>query len=247
MKQQGQPHLSNNREFMARSMTARDITAATDAWRVMRMQSEIVTGFETLSTLGPAVAIFGSARFAPEHPASEAARTTARLVAEAGLSVITGGGPGIMEAANRGAQEGGGTSAACNIELPMEEKPNLYQDVSVHFRYFFVRKLMLVRYANAFVIFPGGFGTLDELFEIVTLVQCGKVNELPIVLYDSSYWGGLVEWIKASLVKEGCIHDHELSLFRIVDTPEEAAQAVIQPLAEAKMIPQFDGDTTVAG
>lgn len=239
MEQQGLSHLSNHQ---MKQTNTRSTSPASDAWRVLRMQSEIVGGFEALATLGPTVAIFGSARFTPEHPASEAARTTARLVAEAGLSVITGGGPGIMEAGNRGAQEGGGISAACNIELPMEEKPNLFQDISLHFRYFFVRKLMLVRYANAFIIFPGGYGTLDEFYEVLTLVQCGKVEEMPIVLYDSEFWNPMVKWMEKTLLGEGCISPHELELFRVVDTPEDAAQAVIQPLTEAKILPRFDDD-----
>lgn len=239
MEEQGLSHLTNRSIIQN---TARRSSPAADAWRVLRMQSEIVGGFEALANLGPTVAIFGSARFTPDHPTSIAARTTARLVAEAGLSVITGGGPGIMEAGNRGAQEGGGISAACNIELPMEERPNDYQDISLHFRYFFVRKLMLVRYANAFIIFPGGYGTLDELFEVLTLVQCGKVEEMPIVLYDSEFWNPLVNWMKKTLIGEGCISPHEIELFRVVDTPEDAAQSVIQPLTEAKLLPRLSDE-----
>ncbi len=239
MEEQGLSHLTNRSVLKNH---ARRSSPEKDAWRVLRMQSEIVGGFEALANLGPTVAIFGSARFPQDHPAAIAARTTARLLAEAGLSVITGGGPGIMEAGNRGAQEGGGISAACNIELPMEERPNDYQDISLHFRYFFVRKLMLVRYANAFIIFPGGYGTLDEFFEVLTLVQCGKVEEMPIVLYDSKFWHPLVKWMEQTLIGEGCISPHEINLFQVVDTPEEAAQTVIQRLTEAKILPRLSDE-----
>lgn len=214
---------SSDRELLAPPSEASAFKRS-DTWRVLRIQGEIVHGFESLADLGPAVTLFGSARLPQDHPHCVGARHTAKLLAEAGLSVITGGGPGVMEAANRGAKEGGGLSVACNISLPMEQGPNPYQDISLNFRYFFVRKLMLVKYAHAFVIFPGGYGTLDELFEVLTLVQTGKVVEFPVVLYGRTYWEGLVDWLHEQVLAAGCIRGDELRLFKVVDAPEEAAK-----------------------
>src|SRR5437660_3274687 len=168
----------------------------TDPWRVFRIMSEFVEGFDALSHIPPAVAIFGSARAKAEDPSYVAAVETARLLAKAGFGIITGGGPGIMEAANKGAQEGGNISIGCNIELPFEQKPNPYLDISLDFRYFFVRKTMFVKYSEAFVIFPGGFGTMDELFEPLPPIQTKKVNHSPFILYTSNYWGGLTPGIR---------------------------------------------------
>lgn len=207
-----------------------------DPWRVLRIQSEFVEGFGALAEVGPAISVFGSARIAPGDPAYAQGEEIGRRLVRAGYAVITGGGPGIMEAANRGAKEGGGLSAACNIALPMEQGPNPYQDISLNFRYFFVRKLMLVKYAHAFIIFPGGYGTLDELFEVLTLVQTGKVTEFPVVLYGSEYWDGLLQWLNGTMVPAGCLRSDELRLFKVVDTPEEAAAAVIEPLVEAGVV-----------
>src|SRR5437667_4382463 len=162
----------------------------TDPWRVFRIMSEFVEGFDELSHIPPSVAIFGSARTKPEDPPYQAAVATVRLLAKAGFGVITGGGPGIMEAGNKGAQEGNNCSIGCNMELPLEQGPNPYLDISLDFRYFFVRKTMFVKYAEAFIIFPGGFGTMDELFEALTLIQTKKVSHFPVILYDSKYWGG---------------------------------------------------------
>ena len=168
----------------------------TDPWRVLRIQGEFVHGFNALAEVGAGVAVFGSARLAPDHPDCVAARELGRKLAEAGFAVITGGGPGIMAAANHGAREAGGQSIGLNIELPFEQAPNPYANLSINFRYFFIRKTMFVKYADGFAIFPGGFGTLDELFEALTLVQTRKINRFPIVLYGTAYWQGLLDWVK---------------------------------------------------
>ncbi|HYU74528.1 MAG TPA: TIGR00730 family Rossman fold protein [Ktedonobacteraceae bacterium] len=204
----------------------------TDPWRVFRIMSEFVEGFDTLSHIPPAVAVFGSARVKPEDPAYAAAVETARLLAKAGFGIITGGGPGIMEAANKGAQEGGNISIGCNIELPFEQKPNPYLDISLDFRYFFVRKTMFVKYAEAFVIFPGGFGTMDELFEALTLIQTKKVNHFPVILYDSRYWGGLIAWIRDCMLTSEKIFPEDAGLLRLSDDPQEICKIVIEAYQE---------------
>ncbi|HET6760774.1 MAG TPA: TIGR00730 family Rossman fold protein, partial [Gemmatimonadaceae bacterium] len=175
----------------------------TDPWRVMRIMGEFIEGFDTLASVDRAVTIFGSARIGPDDPHYDAAMETARLLAEAGFAVITGAGPGIMEAGNKGARIGGGRSIGCNIELPVEQGSNPYVDTLVHFRYFFVRKTMFIKYSVAFVIFPGGFGTLDELFEALTLIQTGKVRNFPVVLFGSDSWRGLLDWLRDPMVAEG--------------------------------------------
>jgi uncharacterized protein (TIGR00730 family) len=205
---------------------ARDFTSS-DPWRVFRIMGEFVEGFDALARLGPAVTIFGSARIPAGHPQYEAARGTARLLAEAGYGVITGGGPGIMEAANRGAKEAGGPSIGCNIELPFEQGTNPYVDLAINFRYFFVRKTMFVKYAEAFIIFPGGFGTLDELFEALTLIQTGKVRNFPVVLIGSDYWRGMLEWIRNTMLAEGKISSEDLQLLVVTDSPEEAVRIIM--------------------
>ncbi len=200
----------------------------TDPWRVFRIMGEFVEGFDTLAGIGPAIAIFGSARTAPDNPTYAQARTTARLIAEAGFGVITGGGPGIMEAANRGAVEGGGRSIGCNIELPFEQGTNAFVRTSINFRYFFVRKTMFVKYSEGFVIFPGGFGTMDELFESLTLIQTGKVRDFPVVLFGSEYWRGLLDWLSNVMLPGGKISPDDLALLRITDSPEEAARILVE-------------------
>ena len=202
-----------------------------DPWRVLRIQSEFVNGFDTLAGLGPAVTIFGSARTPEEAPIYQAAVETARLLAQEGLAIITGGGPGIMEAANRGAQLGDGLSVGFAIELPFEEAANPYVDVGITFCYFFVRKTMFVKYAQAFVIFPGGFGTMDELFEALTLIQTGKIHDFPVILYGSDYWGGLVEWLQATMLERGNISSEDLELLVVVNTPEEARDYLKEKMA----------------
>jgi uncharacterized protein (TIGR00730 family) len=197
----------------------------TDTWRVMRIASEFVEGFDTLADVAPAVTIFGSARTAPHDPNYAAARRTATLLARAGFSIITGGGPGIMEAANRGAREGKGRSIGCNIELPFEQIVNPWVDTAINFRYFFVRKTMFIKYSLAFVIFPGGFGTLDELFEALTLIQTGKISHFPVVLFGAAYWRGLVDWLRAS-AHSGRISPADLELLHITDDPDDIVAAV---------------------
>ena len=197
-----------------------------DPWRSLRILSEFVEGFDALATVGPAVSVFGSARVGPNHRQYKSARQLGRLLAEAGYAVITGGGPGIMEAANRGCHEAGGLSVGCNIELPMEQDLNPYVDLGVQFRYFFVRKTMFVKYADAFVIYPGGFGTLDELFEALTLIQTKRIRDFPVILIGSDYWAGMLDWIKGTLLKEAAIAPADVGLLRITDDEEEACRIV---------------------
>jgi len=201
-----------------------------EAWRVFRIQSELIDGIETLNQLGRAVSIFGSARLDESSPYYTAAVDVAATLSKRGVAVITGGGPGIMEGANRGCFANAGQSVGLNIELPDEQHANAYQDVSLGFRYFFVRKLMFVKYALAYVIFPGGFGTMDELFESLTLAQTGKIRQFPIVLYGSDYWTGLVAWMRETILVNGCIDEPDLSLFHIVDRVEDAVEPVLRHL-----------------
>jgi uncharacterized protein (TIGR00730 family) len=207
---------------------ARHDFTRSDPWRVFRIMGEFVEGFDTLARIGPAVTIFGSARVPPDHPQYELARETARLLGEAGFGIITGGGPGIMEAANRGARDAGVQSIGCNIELPFEQGTNAWVDVAIDFRYFFVRKTMFVKYAEAFVIFPGGFGTLDELFEALTLIQTGKVRNFPVILVGSDYWDGLLRWIRERLLAEGKLSPGDLDLLVVTDAPAEVVRAVME-------------------
>ena len=198
----------------------------TDPWRVFRIMGEFVEGFDELATLSRGIAIFGSARTKPDDPDYQAAQETGALLAAQGFAVITGGGPGIMEAANRGAFEAGGLSIGCNIELPFEQKANPYQTLSLTFKYFFVRKMMFVKYSLAFVIFPGGFGTFDELFEALTLIQTKKIRNFPIVLFGSHYWSGMLDWIRAVVLPGGKISDHDMDIFHITDSPAEVVEIV---------------------
>jgi hypothetical protein len=199
----------------------------TDPWRVLRIQSEFVYGINSLSELGAAISIFGSARTPESSPWYAQARELGKALVEAGFGVITGGGPGIMEAANRGAMDGKGVSVGLNIELPFEQKGNPYTTISVNFRYFFVRKTLFVKYSNGFVIFPGGFGTLDELFEALTLVQTKKIKRFPIVLFGSSYWKGMLEWIEGTLLSEKMISPEDLNLLMVTDSVEEARDILV--------------------
>ncbi|HZL36113.1 MAG TPA: TIGR00730 family Rossman fold protein [Tepidisphaeraceae bacterium] len=203
------------------------MSEADDTWRVFRIMAEFVEGFEALAPLGRAVTVFGSARTRPEDPMYKAAEKTGRLLAKAGFAVITGGGPGIMEAGNKGAFEAGGDSVGLNISLPSEQESNKYQQVSLDFHYFYARKVMFVKYASAFICFPGGYGTLDEFFETITLIQTLKADPLPVVLFGSRYWGGLVDWLRATLVGH-FVDGEDLDIFRIVDTPEQAVRVVKQ-------------------
>ena len=192
-----------------------------DTWRIFRIMAEFVEGFETLSKIPPAVAVFGSARVVPGSETYQKAEATAALLGENGYSIITGGGPGVMEAANKGASEAGATSVGLNIELPLEQKPNIYANKLLNFRYFFVRKVMFVKYSIAFVIMPGGFGTLDELFEAITLIQTRKIKPFPVILVGKEYWQGLLNWVGEALIKEKMIAVEDLDFLKMADTPEE--------------------------
>ncbi len=198
-----------------------------DPWRIMRIQAEFVEGFGALADAGPAVSIFGSARTTPDDPYYEMTADIARRLVEEDYAVITGGGPGVMEAGNKGAVEAGGTSIGLGIELPFEQGMNDYVDLGINFRYFFVRKMMFVKYSLGFIVMPGGYGTLDELFEALTLVQTHKVSSFPVVLVGSEFWGGLIEWIKTTLLNEGLISPGHEEIFTVVDTAEEAVQVVL--------------------
>ena len=198
----------------------------TDPWRVLRIQSEFVEGFGALAEVPRAVTVFGSARISPEHPDYAAGRAIGAALAEAGYAVITGGGPGAMEAVNRGASESGGFSIGLGIELPFEQGLNEWVDLGINFRYFFARKTMFVKYSQAFVCLPGGFGTLDELFEALTLVQTRKVTRFPIVLFGTQYWAGLIEWIRGSLLAEGKVSAPDLELIHVTDSVDEVIRLV---------------------
>ncbi|MBA2700322.1 MAG: TIGR00730 family Rossman fold protein [Chloroflexi bacterium] len=214
----------------------------TDPWRALRILSEFVEGFDALATVGPAVTVFGSARTKPDDPIYEQARLIGRKLAEAGYAVITGGGPGAMEAANRGCREGGGLSVGCNIELPHEQSINPYVDLGVEFRYFFARKTMFVKYADGFVILPGGFGTLDELFEALTLIQTGKVRHFPVVLVGSSYWQGLLDWISDTMLASGAVGAADLRLLQVTDEPDEVVRILKTYSAKADPPTPAEGD-----
>ena len=198
-----------------------------ESWRVFRIMGEFVEGFDELSDLGPCVSVFGSARLTQADPVYDRGVETVRLLGEAGYGIITGGGPGIMEAANRGAREAARPSVGCNIELPFEQGLNEFVDIGIDFRYFFVRKTMFVKYAEAFVIFPGGFGTLDELFEALTLIQTRKVRNFPVVMFGKEFWAGLMDWIRGKLLKEGKISKEDLDLIYLTDSPEEVVAHVV--------------------
>src|SRR5688572_20874458 len=198
----------------------------TDPWRVFRIMGEFVEGFDELATLNRGISIFGSARTKPDDPDYTAAQETAALLAADGFAVITGGGPGVMEAANKGAFEAGGLSIGCNIELPFEQRPNAYQTHSLTFKYFFVRKMMFVKYSLGFIIFPGGFGTFDELFEALTLIQTRKIRNFPIILFGSAYWTGLLNWLRDVVMAEGKISDIDFQMMQITDSPAEVVEIV---------------------
>jgi uncharacterized protein (TIGR00730 family) len=207
------------------SMTERqyliDEITIRDSWRLFRILSEFVEGFETLADVQPAVSIFGSTHVSPDNPFYEKALQVARLLAENGFNVITGGGPGVMEAANKGALEGGRKSIGLNIDLPAEQAPNAYTNIHLNFRYFFVRKVMFVKYAMAYIIFPGGFGTLDELSEAITLIQTKKIKPFPVILVDKAYWQGLIDWFKGSLLQVKHISPEDLEIIQVIDEPSE--------------------------
>ena len=208
-----------------------------EPWRIFRIMSEFVDGFESLSQVGPAVSIFGSARSMKRSDKGyRLAEEIAFRLANKGLAIITGGGPGIMEAANRGAKRAGGKSIGLNIEIPTEQKPNRYITTLLEFRYFFTRKVMFVKYASAFIILPGGFGTLDEFFEAVTLIQTGRSEAFPVILVGKKYWQGMVKWLNSTVLREGCVQARDLNLFSVVDTADEVMAIIDRsPLIKREM------------
>ncbi len=215
-------------EVLLRSPNPEDEYKTSDSWRVFRIMGEFVNGFDSLATITRGVSIFGSARTPESDPNYSAARETSKLLAEAGFEIITGGGPGIMEAANRGAFEAGKVSVGCNIELPFEQSANPYLTKSLTFKYFFVRKTVFIKYSNAYVIFPGGYGTMDELFEALTLIQTRKIRNFPVVLFGSQYWRGLLAWITSTMLNERNINSEDLGLIHLTDSPKEAVDFIVR-------------------
>ncbi|MEY2632303.1 MAG: hypothetical protein RIR00_957 [Pseudomonadota bacterium] len=211
--------------------------SARESWRVFGIMSEFVEATERLAPIRPAVSIFGSARTKPDSPYYQLTEKISRLLSDAGFAVISGGGPGIMEAANKGAFEGKSPSVGLNIQLPHEQKSNPYQDISQTFRHFFARKYMFVRFASAYVVMPGGFGTLDELLEALTLIQTGKSRNIPLILVCSEFWGGLVEWFRARLVSEGMINPEDMDLIRVIDEPEQVVDAIFKHYEKRSFAP----------
>jgi uncharacterized protein (TIGR00730 family) len=215
-------------EVLLRSPEPEDEYKTSDSWRVFRIMGEFVDGFDNLATVTRGVSIFGSARTNEDDEYYIAARETGSLLAQAGFEIITGGGPGIMEAANRGAFEAGKVSVGCNIELPFEQEPNPYLTKSLSFKYFFVRKTMFIKYSNAYIIFPGGFGTMDELFEALTLIQTRKIRNFPVVLFGSQYWRGLLAWLTSMMLNEKMINPEDLGLIHLTDSPNDAVDFIIK-------------------
>ncbi|OZB36118.1 MAG: Rossman fold protein, TIGR00730 family [Halothiobacillus sp. 14-56-357] len=197
-----------------------------ESWKIFQIMAEFVQGYETLASIEPAVTIFGSARFAPDHPHYLMTVEIARLLSDGGFAVVSGGGPGIMEAANKGAKAGGAPSVGLNITLPHEQHDNPYQDISLHFQHFFARKVMFVKYASAYVVMPGGFGTLDEMAEILTLVQTGKSRRIPIILVGTAFWGGLLDWFRQTLLTEGTIGEGDMDLMTVCDEPKTVVSTI---------------------
>src|SRR5690554_4584008 len=234
-------HLDGADKMSSRERDAWQQSRVKDLWRIFQIMSEFVDGFETLSSLGPCVSIFGSARTKPDHPYYKLAEQVARELVKNKYGVITGGGPGIMEAANKGAQEAGGVSVGLNIVIPHEQEANRYvdRDKLINFKYFFVRKVMFVKYAQGFIVLPGGFGTLDELFEAITLIQTGKSTRFPVILMGTSYWAGLVDWLKGEVLGAGNISPDDPGLFQLTDDPVEAVQIMNAFYKQHALIPNF--------
>ena len=222
-----------------------DSLLSRESWKIFQIMAEFVEGFERLACIKPSVSIFGSARTKAEHPYYKLTVDIARELSDAGFSVVSGGGPGIMEAANLGAFEGRSPSIGLNIQLPHEQVGNPYQDISLSFRHFFSRKVMFVKYASAYVILPGGFGTLDELAEILTLVQTGKTRRIPIILVHTPFWGGLLNWFKESLVREGTISESDLDLMQVLDEPSEVVEAIFTHYENRGIEPSVEGQPTL--
>lgn len=219
-------------EVLLRSPEPEDEYKTSDSWRVFRIMGEFVGGFDSLATVTRGVSIFGSARTKERDPMYKAARELGKLLGKAGFEIITGGGPGIMEAANRGAHDAGAVSIGCNIELPMEQMPNPFQNHSLTFKYFFVRKTMFIKYSNAYVIFPGGFGTMDELFEALTLIQTRKIRNFPVVLFGSQYWRGLLAWLTSTMLNERMVNPEDLGLIYLTDSPKDAVDFIVKTYNE---------------
>ena len=211
---------------MEKQFIVDDLNVGGEAWRLFKIMGEFVEGFDMLNEIGPAVSFFGSARIKPSDPIYKKTEKIARLFVENNFAVITGGGGGVMEAANKGATEAGGTSVGLNIILPFEQRPNSFANVKLEFKYFFIRKVMFVKYAAAYIILPGGFGTLDELFEAVTLVQTHRIKPFPLILVGSDYWAGLIDWIKTKLLSEKRISPEDIEILQVMDEPEEIVKAV---------------------
>ena len=211
---------------MEKQFIVDDLNVGGEAWRLFKIMGEFVEGFDTLNEIGPSVSFFGSARIKPSDPIYKKTEKIARLFVENNFAVITGGGGGVMEAANKGATEAGGTSVGLNIILPFEQEPNSFANVKLEFKYFFIRKVMFVKYAAAYIILPGGFGTLDELFEAVTLVQTHRIKPFPLILVGSDYWAGLIDWIKTKLLSEKRISPEDIEILQVMDEPEEIVKAV---------------------
>lgn len=233
--------MSDNKRNKLRVPENFDDSHDSDVWSIFKIMGEFVDGYDKLFKIGPCVSIFGSARTEAGGEYYEMARDTAKKVTKQGFGVITGGGPGVMEAANKGAQEGGGKSVGLGISLPHEQGLNAYvdNDYVINFHYFFARKVMFVKYAQGFIVFPGGFGTLDEFFEAMTLIQTKKINPFPIVLIGTEYWGGLVDWIKDTMVKNGTISSDDINLFHLTDDPDEAVQIVCDFYQKHTLSPNF--------
>lgn len=218
--------MSQNLEKNFKSARDRDRTLNRDSWKVFQIMAEFVDGFQQLADISPSVSIFGSARFKPDHEYYQVSEHISRLLSDAGFAVVSGGGPGVMEAANKGAFAGKSASVGLNIKLPHEQTGNPYQDIGVTFKYFFARKVMFVKYASAYVVMPGGFGTLDEMAEILTLIQTGKTKRIPVILFGSEFWQGLVDWFENTLVPVGTISPGDTSLFKVTDDPQEVVDAI---------------------
>src|SRR5687767_4189452 len=236
---------TEDEKLLSRAPVIPRADTTTDAWRVLRIMGEFVEGFETLASLGPAVTIFGSARVKPDSEYYELAERTAALLAEQGFAVITGGGPGVTEAANKGALEAGGMSVGCNIELPFEQRPNAYQTKSLTFKYFFVRKMMFVKYSLGFIIFPGGYGTFDELFEALTLIQTRKIRNFPIILFGASYWTGMLNWLHDTVMAEGKISKIDFHMIHLTDSPAEVVEIVVR--SQSSLVELASDDIGILG
>ncbi len=232
-KRMGQDGVTSDSSLLEVPNKAQQDFTDTDPWRIFKIMGEFIEGFDELAHVPPGVSVFGSARLQLDNKYYTAAVETGRLLSKAGYAVITGGGPGIMEAGNKGAHEAKGISIGCNIELPFEQAPNPYQSLSLTFNYFFVRKVMFVKYSVAFIIFPGGFGTMDELFEALTLIQTKKIHNFPVILFGKEYWSGLVDWIKGQMLGNGTISPEDLNLLVVTDSPQEAVDVVIHTQAVA--------------